>query len=1005
MKKIALFLIFISLTLFAFSQSKKARKAHEAIQKNEFTKAKDLISEIGLKNEEIVLFNFLNYEYYFNTGNQEFHLDSAYFYLIKAKYTYISEPFLDKLKESYLKDFSFDLSMTEIQFDSIFLLAYKNAQKSKNISEYNHFIKYFNENKYTTIAVKELDTLQFYLYESYNSMDSLYKFKTRFINSKLFSETDELIVSMKIKLCKYKPSIECFESIIKEFPKCRRALVIQTEINIIQDSIASNDFTKCKSQKSIECLVQIKRKYPKASIIKEVNDEIDNLNYSNYVSSMRLDSIALFLTNFVNSKKIVDAQQTFTKIFEDSIKIISALRENEYYLLNYQELKNSFFPLVQLYYSFNNNNSQIKESIEDFVYMSIKDDGGIEGLTWFINEFPNSSKINIAKAEIKNQKSKNNLAFEQEIKSSEPYSGRVNYEFGKFGLLNMTSASLKFGYFFDDVKSFEGGLAAVKLFGKWGFINLQGDVEIPFLFDDVKSFNAPITGVCQEGVWFLIDKTGFRVSDNEYLKIGDFGNGICNVMPFSGGWQYINEIEEVVSTINYYNATNFINGIAAVSTKDGEILIIDKTFRVLNDISDNLTDYIPDYDLTGSSTKNIVTFEYCDKIDKYLINAQVYYSAKTNSTKVDAPASAIFFSSNDMVFDDTGEFLIDGRRIINYRSNDPKFKYAYNSKEIKIILRLNGLDYDLYRNYTNPIDIRTGFHPKSPLQNLTHIVNYYDNLGLRQPGPDWYENGSVWMYGIYDFKPLKSPYLSTFSLMNNSSNSNLLKSSNLVAFNDESIVVSDAMGYNLILPSGELLNQTGSFQEISVMSNGIAIVNSTAGLFLINSKGEKTSKLFGTIDRISDNVFIASNKGEYKYFIMDDKGNELSAYYDIIDRNSISNLFIVKNKNGTDDGNQKYKIGCIDPSGKEIIPPIYDDLIHVPSQFIFKKCTDWRNCSYRGSYYIYNYSGQVIETISDYNYSYSHTNLDGSFFYKDTYKPNTEGEIIKRVVYNVPLDF
>jgi hypothetical protein len=49
MKKIALFLIFISLTLFAFSQSKKARKAHEAIQKNEFTKAKDLISEIGLK--------------------------------------------------------------------------------------------------------------------------------------------------------------------------------------------------------------------------------------------------------------------------------------------------------------------------------------------------------------------------------------------------------------------------------------------------------------------------------------------------------------------------------------------------------------------------------------------------------------------------------------------------------------------------------------------------------------------------------------------------------------------------------------------------------------------------------------------------------------------------------------------------------------------------------------------------------------------------------------------
>jgi hypothetical protein len=452
------------------------------------------------------------------------------------------------------------------------------------------------------------------------------------------------------------------------------------------------------------------------------------------------------------------------------------------------------------------------------------------------------------------------------------------------------------------------------------------------------------------------------VSDKEYLKIGDFGNGIVNVQPYTGGWQYINEIEEVVSTINYYNATNFINGIAAVSTKDGEILIIDKTFRVLNDISDNLTEWVPYFGEQGSKTKNILTFEYCDKINEYIVNAEVYYSTKTNSTRIANPSISSNFTSNDLFFDDTGEFLLDGRRIINYRSNNPTARYALNSGKIDIIIQPTG----------------PGLHPENPDQNN----NSYDR---------GYE-------GEYD-------YISRFSLKINSSISNILKSSNLVAFNDESIVVSDAMGYNLILPSGELLNQTGSFQEISVMSNGIAIVNSTAGLFLINSKGEKTSKLFGTIDRISDNVFIASNKGEYKYFIMDDKGNELSAHYDIIDRNSINNLFIVKNKNGTDDGVQKYKIGCIDPSGKEIIPPIYDDLIHVPSQFIFKKCTDWRNCSYRGSYYIYNYSGQVIETISDYNYSYSHTNLDGSFFYKDTYKPNTEGEIIKRVVYNVPLDF
>jgi hypothetical protein len=850
--------------------------------------------------------------------------------------------------------------MTEIQFDSIFSLAYKNAQKSKNISEYNHFIKYFNENKYTTIAVKELDTLQFHLYESYNSMDSLYKFKTRFINSKLLSETDELIVSMKIKLCKYKPSIECFESIIKEFPKCRRALVIQTEINIIQDSIASNDFTKCKSQKSIECLVQIKRKYPKASIIKEVNDEIDNLNYSNYVSSMRLDSIALFLTNFVNSKKILDAQQSFTKIFEDSIKTISVLRENEYYLLNYQELKNSFFPLVQLYYSFNNNNSQIKESIEDFVYMSIKDEGGIEGLNWFINEFPYSSKINIAKAEIKNQKSNNNIAFIAEVFEDE-YSKQ--YVKSKYGLLNMTNASFKFGYFFEDIKSFESGLAAVKLFGKWGFINLQGDVEIPFLFDDVKSFNAPVTGVCQEGVWFLIDKTGFRVSDKEYLKIGDFGNGIVNVQPYTGGWQYINEIEEVVSPRTYFNATNFINGLAAVSTKNSEVLIIDQSFNILNDITlclDKKSGYYGEY---GSSTRNIESFEYCDTRQEYVINSFLYYDKYTNTCNAGYYPKASYYSENLLTFDLTGTYLLDGRGIIYY--NGTYQSSNFSSREYS--LELGEGHYFGYTIRNNDITVyRQLFSLESlPINDFTEVPTRYVGVDFKlnfNIAHELVEERYSELLGSYQVMPFK-----------------------LISFNKDFAVISKELGQGIITKSGTLINNVCSFESITPIMDGMCIVGSKPGYFLMDENGEKQSALYSSIKRLNSELFIVSEKGNPKSYLINKNEQVLSDYYDIIESKIISNTILVSNSNG----NKKVH-GLIDINGKVLVPLIYDDVFCTYGNLVFGKCPNGNNraCNFD----IYNYSGKKIKTLIDY-LRYGFIDSSGLKFFKGHYsKVNTNGE-------------
>ena len=64
------------------------------------------------------------------------------------------------------------------------------------------------------------------------------------------------------------------------------------------------------------------------------------------------------------------------------------------------------------------------------------------------------------------------------------------------------------------------------------------------------------------------------------------------------------------------------------------------------------------------------------------------------------------------------------------------------------------------------------------------------------------------------------------------------------------------------------------------------------------------------------------------------------------------------------------------------------------------KCTDCDNRDIR-TYEIFDYSGSKIYSITP-GYRYSYTNINGSFFHKNTYKPNSE-QIIKTLVIKAPL--
>ncbi|MDD1428759.1 WG repeat-containing protein [Dolichospermum sp. ST_sed9] len=57
-------------------------------------------------------------------------------------------------------------------------------------------------------------------------------------------------------------------------------------------------------------------------------------------------------------------------------------------------------------------------------------------------------------------------------------------------------------------RGFSEGLAAVNKVGKWGYINTSGKVVIPYQFDDVDSFQEGLANVKINGKEHLIDKTG-----------------------------------------------------------------------------------------------------------------------------------------------------------------------------------------------------------------------------------------------------------------------------------------------------------------------------------------------------------------------------------------------------------------------------------------------------------------------------------------------------------------
>ncbi|MCL2424914.1 MAG: WG repeat-containing protein [Oscillospiraceae bacterium] len=86
------------------------------------------------------------------------------------------------------------------------------------------------------------------------------------------------------------------------------------------------------------------------------------------------------------------------------------------------------------------------------------------------------------------------------------------------------------------------GYAAVKMNGKWGFIDTSGVEVIPFVYDDALSFGQHLAAVKVDGFWGYISLYGHLVINAEFLEAKGFSGGNAPVRT-DRGWQFITLIE------------------------------------------------------------------------------------------------------------------------------------------------------------------------------------------------------------------------------------------------------------------------------------------------------------------------------------------------------------------------------------------------------------------------------------------------------------------------------
>jgi hypothetical protein len=116
---------------------------------------------------------------------------------------------------------------------------------------------------------------------------------------------------------------------------------------------------------------------------------------------------------------------------------------------------------------------------------------------------------------------------------------------------------------FQSARDFSEGLAAVEKDGKWGFIDPQGQFQVPPTFESAGSFNGGLAVAKFGGKFGYVDRAGRWVIQPQFDKADDFSDEMA--LTDAG---YIDKAGNRVAAAN--DGTAFVQGLAHIALGGGE---------------------------------------------------------------------------------------------------------------------------------------------------------------------------------------------------------------------------------------------------------------------------------------------------------------------------------------------------------------------------------------------------------------------------------------------------
>ena len=112
------------------------------------------------------------------------------------------------------------------------------------------------------------------------------------------------------------------------------------------------------------------------------------------------------------------------------------------------------------------------------------------------------------------------------------------------------------------------GLIKVRLDGKYGFINKDGEEIIPCKYEDADNIPDGLIRVKSAEGWGFVNENGEEIIFCKYEDAGAFSDGLARVKS-AEGWGFVNKNGEEIISCKYEDADDFFDGLARVQSKEG----------------------------------------------------------------------------------------------------------------------------------------------------------------------------------------------------------------------------------------------------------------------------------------------------------------------------------------------------------------------------------------------------------------------------------------------------